>query len=107
METAVKERRKRTFWNDASEAYFVDLWEQQLDQLLSEKKNTHVYQEMSANLAKHGIELSVPDIKYKISNLTAKYRYMNAKREATKRTNMEKLCFIYFQKMQRRVSVNR
>ncbi|XP_069966628.1 uncharacterized protein [Bactrocera oleae] len=74
METAVKERRKRTFWNDASEAYFVDLWEQQLDQLLSEKKNTHVYQEMSANLAKHGIELSVPDIKYKISNLTAKYR---------------------------------
>uniref|UniRef100_A0A0K8VLX9 Uncharacterized protein MSANTD1 n=1 Tax=Bactrocera latifrons TaxID=174628 RepID=A0A0K8VLX9_BACLA len=74
METAVKERRKRTFWNESTEAYFVDLWEQQRDQLLGAKKNTHVYQEMSDELAKYGMELSVLDVKYKIANLTAKYR---------------------------------
>ncbi|XP_050332550.1 myb/SANT-like DNA-binding domain-containing protein 1 [Bactrocera neohumeralis] len=74
MESAVKERRKRTFWNETTEAYFVDLWEQQRDQLLGAKKNTHIYQEMSDELAKHGMELSVLDVKYKITNLTAKYR---------------------------------
>ncbi|XP_049311366.1 myb/SANT-like DNA-binding domain-containing protein 1 [Bactrocera dorsalis] len=74
METAAKERRKRTFWNEATEAFFVDLWEQQLDQLLGAKKNTHVYQEMSDELAKYGMELSMLDVKYKIANLTAKYR---------------------------------
>ncbi|XP_017468996.1 PREDICTED: myoneurin-like isoform X3 [Rhagoletis zephyria] len=74
METPVKQRRKRSFWNSRAEACFVELWGEKVDELRGARKNTHVYQEMSSELAKQGCFLSAQDVKYKIANLTAKYR---------------------------------
>ncbi|XP_011181773.1 uncharacterized protein LOC105211822 [Zeugodacus cucurbitae] len=83
MESATKKRRRRNFWDNTTEAYFVDLWAQKIDELRSDKRNTQVYQEMSVDLATHGLELSVPDIKYKIANLTTKYRKCREALEST------------------------
>ncbi|XP_036339681.1 zinc finger protein 2 homolog isoform X2 [Rhagoletis pomonella] len=74
METPVQQRRKRSFWNSRAEACFVELWGEKVDELRGARKNTHVYQEMSSELAKQGCFLSAQDVKYKIANLTAKYR---------------------------------
>lgn len=73
-ETSARKRRQKCFWEGGAEDCFVEVWGQKINDLRSAKKNIHIYHEMTAELIKQGFDLSVADIKYKIANLTAKYR---------------------------------
>lgn len=81
METAAttnkKIKRKRSFWTVHTENVFVELWGEKMDELRGKRKNSHIYKEMAAELAKNGLEISPEEVKAKITNLTVKFRQEN------------------------------
>ncbi|XP_017469286.1 PREDICTED: myb/SANT-like DNA-binding domain-containing protein 1 [Rhagoletis zephyria] len=54
------------------------LWQQKVDDLRGPRKNSHVYQEMAAEMQMQGYDVNSSSVKIKIDNLTAKYRKAKA-----------------------------
>lgn len=67
-------KRSRNLWSADAEEVFVMLWQQKVDDLRGPRKNSHVYQEMAAEMQMQGYEVNSSSVKIKIDNLTAKYR---------------------------------
>ncbi|XP_036341027.1 uncharacterized protein LOC118750414 [Rhagoletis pomonella] len=50
------------------------LWQQKVDDLRGPRKNSHVYQEMAAEMQMQEYDVNSSSVKIKIDNLTAEYR---------------------------------
>ncbi|XP_036341029.1 myb/SANT-like DNA-binding domain-containing protein 1 [Rhagoletis pomonella] len=71
-------KRSRNLWTADAEEVFVRLWQQKVDDLRGPRKNSHVYQEMAAEMQMQGYDVNSSSVKIKIDNLTAKYRKAKA-----------------------------
>uniref|UniRef100_W8CCJ1 Myb/SANT-like DNA-binding domain-containing protein 1 n=2 Tax=Ceratitis capitata TaxID=7213 RepID=W8CCJ1_CERCA len=71
---APKSKRKRLAWNEQSEAAILELWAERVEELRTERRNSHIYGEMANDLAKLGYNYSGRDVQVKLANFTQRYR---------------------------------
>ncbi|CAD6998948.1 unnamed protein product [Ceratitis capitata] len=68
-----KSKRKRLAWNEQSEAAILELWAERVEELRTERRNSHIYGEMANDLAKLGYNYSGRDVQVKLANFTQRY----------------------------------
>ncbi|KAH9366011.1 hypothetical protein HPB48_021327 [Haemaphysalis longicornis] len=64
----------RNVWTTNATSVLIDCWEDRLDDLRGQKRNTGVYADITEALHKLGIERTVAEVRYKIKNLSQMYR---------------------------------
>ncbi|XP_037941731.1 uncharacterized protein LOC119674655 [Teleopsis dalmanni] len=71
-----KERKRRIVWTKYAERLLLELWDKNVAELRSERKNSHVYREIADQLITNGHKFSGHEVKTKIQNLHTKYKYV-------------------------------
>ncbi|XP_046812561.1 uncharacterized protein LOC124421431 [Lucilia cuprina] len=66
--------KKRSLWNDTAENLLLQIWEENIEHLRGNRKNSHVFQEMSKKMIDFGHSYTANEISIKIHNLSGKYR---------------------------------
>lgn len=66
--------KKRFIWKPEMESLLIDLWQERAADLRKTRRNVHIFNEMSEEFRKNGIEVSANEIKTKIDNFTKTYR---------------------------------
>lgn len=75
MADLIKKRNKN--WADTNEIRaLIYIWEQNIDDLVKKKRNRFIYERMSADLEAFGFQRSSDEIRCKVKNLSAMYRYV-------------------------------
>lgn len=69
-----KHYKKINLWGDGSESLLIDIWRSRINDLRGVRKNSHIVEEMAAELQQLGVMCTPSEIKTKMHNLTARYR---------------------------------
>lgn len=72
--TKTRSYKKRFIWKPKMESLLIDLWHERAVDLKKSKRNSHVYNEMSQEFHKNGMQISANVIKTKVDNFTKTYR---------------------------------
>ncbi|XP_037942350.1 uncharacterized protein LOC119675234 [Teleopsis dalmanni] len=67
-------KKKQVVWPLEAENILCELWEEDIENLRGNRRNSHIYKEFQQKLSLRGMEVSVKGISNKINNLTSKYR---------------------------------
>lgn len=73
--TAPKAKRKRLAWTEGAELAILDLWAERVVELRGVRKNMHIYENISEELAKLGYIYNAREVQVKLANFSQRYRY--------------------------------
>ncbi|XP_044248847.1 uncharacterized protein [Drosophila takahashii] len=57
-------------WTVKMELLLIDVWQENVEQLRSNRKNVHIYMEMAQSMMEAGFDIDYKDVRTKIENLT-------------------------------------
>ncbi|XP_060657878.1 uncharacterized protein LOC132792490 [Drosophila nasuta] len=80
-----KSSGRRFLWTPKSTSRIIDLWEKYLKDIRGKRKNTEVHKQMAAEMSEYGV--THREIKFKMDNLTKKYKIELEKIASGKETN--------------------
>ncbi|XP_018783250.1 PREDICTED: uncharacterized protein LOC108965355 [Bactrocera latifrons] len=76
--TSPKAKRKRLAWTEGAELAILELWAERVVELRGVRKNMHIYENISEELAKLGYIYNAREVQVKLANFSQRYRIEKA-----------------------------
>ncbi|XP_014089239.2 myb/SANT-like DNA-binding domain-containing protein 1 [Bactrocera oleae] len=73
-----KPKRKRLAWTEGAELAILELWAERVVELRGVRKNMHIYEKISEELAKLGYIYNAREVQVKLANFSQRYRIEKA-----------------------------
>ncbi|XP_037942274.1 uncharacterized protein LOC119675157 [Teleopsis dalmanni] len=67
-------KRSRNAWTDSGENLLIELWEENISQLRSRRRNSHIFKDMATELCKMGYTVTAVEVQRKVHNFTQRFR---------------------------------